>query len=71
MADEGAERLSVNDLNMAETVSITGAEAPEAQAIEKKEKPKKVPKEKKAVVHGSGPGGQKLPQCCLWLLFFK
>lgn len=57
MADEGPERVSVNDLNVAEKVSITGAEAPEAKAKEKKEKPKKAPKEKKAVVHGGGPGG--------------
>lgn len=60
MAEQGAtERVSVNDLNVAEKVSISGAEAPEAKPKEKKEKPKKAPKEKKPVVHGGGAqGGQ-------------
>jgi hypothetical protein len=60
MADEGAERVSVADLNVAEKVSITGAEAPEAK-MKEKGKPKKAPKEKKPVVHGGGAhGGQQL-----------
>lgn len=57
MAEEG-ERVSVNDLNVAEKVSITGAAAPGAPEVkEKKEKPKKAPKEKKPVVHGGAAGG--------------
>jgi hypothetical protein len=56
MADEGAERVSIADLNVAEEVSISGAEAPEAKLKEKKEKPK----EEKPVVHGGGAhGGQQ------------
>ena len=67
MADSGAERVSVNDLNVAEKVSITGAEAPEAKPREKKEKPKKAPKEKKPVVHGGAPGGQNLLCAAVWV----
>lgn len=57
MADQGGERVSVEDLDVAEKVSISGAEAPEGKTKEKKEKPKKAPKEKKAVVHGGAQGG--------------
>ena len=56
MADQGGERVSVEDLDVAEKVSISGAEAPEGKTKEKKEKPKKAPKEKKAVVHGGAQG---------------
>lgn len=59
MAEKGDERVSVNDLHVAEMVSISGAEAPEAKPKEKKEKPKKAPKEKKPVVHGGAAQGAK------------
>lgn len=59
MAEKGDERVSVNDLHVAEKVSISGAEAPEAKIKEKKEKPKKAPKEKKPVVHGGAAQGAK------------
>lgn len=52
-----ADQVSVEDLDVAEKVSISGAEAPEGKTKEKKEKPKKAPKEKKAVVHGGAQGG--------------
>lgn len=59
MAEQGVERMSVTDEIVAEKVSVTGAEAPEAKP---KEKPKKAPKEKvvkdkKPVVHGGAQGG--------------
>lgn len=61
MAEQGVERMSVTDEIVAEKVSVTGAEAPEAKP---KEKPKKAPKEKvvkdkKPVVHGGAQGGAK------------
>lgn len=67
MSDQDAETVTtINDLDVEKKVSITGAECipslkeasdPDAKSVSKKEKPKKVAKEKKAVVHGGGPGG--------------